>query len=216
MEATFEEWVKAVFDHPVTSPEWYWNPDLDTFCTQLGINDNLAIEFMTRLFSAPRLLSIYSELQIAQGIWFLIGEASPGKSSYALLNSEIDLASRTNCVRSMAKFFCQFVAVIAPGKANTHSDPLHIACWMWWDILPTYIGDEREHELDDSRFETISEILALSSELCQLSALHGLNHLYASYPERVQEIIDTFLDQTDNLTPRVLDYAAMARSGAGQ
>ncbi len=50
----------------------------------------------------------------------------------------------------MAKFFSEFVAVVAPGKANTQSDPLHIACWMWGDILPSYIGGERKPEFDEA------------------------------------------------------------------
>ena len=216
MGATLDTWVKAVFDHPFSEPEWYWRDDFDTFWEQIEINDTLTVEYMTRLFSAPQLLSGYSHVQVAQGLWFLIGESSPGKSAYAILNRDVALRERIDCVRAMANFFSQFVATIAPGAANTQSDPLQIACWMWWDILPTYGGDAVEPELHDACLDTMSAILSLSPELCHLSALHGLNHWYANDPERVQAIVDSFLNRAANLTPRVVQYAARARAGVGQ
>jgi hypothetical protein len=214
MGANFETWLKAVFDHPVSKPEWYWSGDFDVFWEQFGVGDKDTVEFMKHLFLKPSLLPNYSREQIAQGIWFLIGESSPGKSAYALFNRSIALGDRIDCILAMSNFFAEFIAANAPGKADTQSDPLHIACYMWWDILPGYRGEAIERELQHAYLDTLSAILSLSSELCRLSALHGLNHWHANYPERVQDIVDTFLDRAVNATPPVREYALTARVGA--
>ena len=59
----------------------------------------------------------------------------------------------------------------------------------------------------------MAEILSIRSELCQLSALHGLNHWHPSYGEKVEEIVGTFLQKTPGLTPRIIEYAGKARVG---
>jgi hypothetical protein len=52
--------------------------------------------------------------------------------------------------------------------------------------------------------------------VCQLSALHGLNHWHLYHANRVEATVDSFLQKTPGLTPRIIEYAATARSGAGQ
>jgi hypothetical protein len=59
----------------------------------------------------------------------------------------------------------------------------------------------------------MAEILTMPSELCQLSALHGLNHWHGNYSERVQGIVDSFLQRTPGLTNRIIEYAGKARVG---
>jgi hypothetical protein len=59
----------------------------------------------------------------------------------------------------------------------------------------------------------MAEVLELPSELCQLSALHGLNHWYLNYAEQVAEFVDVFLAKASNVTPRVREYASNARKG---
>jgi hypothetical protein len=217
MSATFGEWVKAAFDHPPREPEWYWDDDFDTSWDCLGITDILTVEYMTYLFLAPHQLKHYSYEQIAQGIWFLIGESSPGRSAYSLLNADVSLYERIKCVQATTNFFGEFVAPAAQGAADTQNDAFHIACWMWWDIFPTHGGPSAgELELHNACLGAMLEILSLSSELCQLSALHGLNHWHLHHAERVETIVDSFVQKTCGLTPRVIEYATQARSGMGQ
>lgn len=217
MSAPFEEWVKALFDHPVRTPQWYWDDDFDASWDCLGMTDVLTVEYMTRLFLAPHQLERYSHEQVAQGIWFLMGESSPGRSAYALLNSDVALDERISCVQAVTNFFGKFVAPAAQGAADTHNNPFHIACCMWWDIFPTYGGPNAgEPELHSACLDAMSEILLLSSEVCRLSALHGLNHWHLYHSNRVEAIVDSFLQKTTGLTPRIIDYAATARSGVGQ
>jgi len=216
MNATFSEWVKAMFDHPPSEPEWYWEDNFDGLWERLGVTDALTVEYMTQLFLAPHKIEQYSYEQIAQGIWFLMGESSPGKSAYALLNGDVILDDRINCIKAMANFFGEFVAPAAQGAADTENNPFHGACYMWWDIFPTYGGPNAgEPEFHSACLGAMSEILSLSSELCQLSSLHGLNHWHLYHAERVEAIVDSFL-QRSRLTPRIVEYASTARSGAGQ
>jgi hypothetical protein len=85
---------------------------------------------------------------------------------------------------------------------------------MWWDIFPTYgCSNAEEPKLHSACLETMAEILTIPSELCQLSALHGLNHWHLHHAEKVEALVDEFLQQAHGLTPRIIEYAAIARSG---
>jgi hypothetical protein len=217
--ATFDQWLEAVFEHPVRDREWYWEENFETYWDGLGLSDVLTIEYMTRLLLSPEQLKRYSLAQVAQGVWFLIGESSPGRSAYTLLNYDIPLSQRIDCVRAMTNFFRLFVAPAAPGRANERKDKLQGACYMWWDILPIHgeptYGDNTggEPELHCACLDTMADILTIPSELCQLSALHGLNHWHPHHPQKVEQIVDDFLQGPLSLTNRIIEYAAEARLG---
>jgi hypothetical protein len=212
--ATFEQWLEAVFNHPIREPEWYWNDDFDERWRPLGVCHALTVDYMTRTFASPDCLNAYSQEQIAQGIWFLIGESSPGRSAHSLLKSEIPLQKRIGCVDAMTNFFRAFVATVALGAADEKKNPFHIACYMWWDIFPTHgTPNAGGADLDDACLNTMAAILTIPSELCQLSALHGLNHWHLHHAEEVESIVDKFLQRKSGLTPRMVEYAATARSG---
>jgi len=213
----FMDWVKAVFDHPVAEREWYWDPQFPDWWDSLGLTDELLVAHMTALFREPSSLESYSSEQVAQGIWFLIGDSSPAQASGALVRSSVDVETRVACVRSMADFFRLFVAPSAPGRADTDSDPFHIACYMWWDIFPTWGGAHAaERELHQAGLHVMTEVLALDSELCHISALHGLNHWHMHYPEYVEAAVDRFLATGGPISATVREYAAAARKGCAQ
>jgi hypothetical protein len=222
MSVTFEQWVQNVFDHPVREPEWYWDEDFDVLWESLGLSDALTVRYLTRIFLEPYRLKRYSLDQVGQGIWFLIGESSPGEPGYALLRPEVALPERLACIQAMAEFFRNFVMPAAPGPADTNSDPFHSACFMWWDLFWHTFTDEEQRagtpELHRTCLKVLTEILNLPSELCRLSALHGLNHWHSHprYAEKVEQIVDAFLGKTPDLTPSVLEYAQKARLGLYQ
>ena len=210
---SFSEWVEEVFNHPVSGPEWYWGNDFDERWNALGLLDSLTVEYMTHLFLAPDCLHRYSLEQVAQGIWFLIGESSPAQSAHILLKSDVPLQQRIGCVDAMTNFFRAFVALASQGMADEQRNPFHTAVYMWWDIFPTYGNPSNGgNPLDCACLNTMAAVLKVPSELCQLSALHGLNHWHLHYPDKVETIVDEFL-KTNGLTPRIVEYAATARSG---
>jgi hypothetical protein len=172
---------------------------------------------MTRLFLGAERLDRYSLEQVAQGIWFLIGESSPGQLAHTLLKSNVPLQQRVGCVDAMTHFFQVFVAPAAPGAADDRKNPFHIACYMWWDIFPTCGNPNTgEADLHDACLSAMAAILIIPSELCQLSALHGLNHWHLHHAAKVESIVDAFLQKTSGLTSRMVEYAAIARSGCAQ
>ena len=117
----------------------------------------------------------------------------------------------------MLIFFRDFVAVAAPGPVETEDDPFHGACYMWWDILPIrWRQGAPEPELLSECLQVMRECLAIPSELCQISALHGLNHWHTTFPGEVEQLVDSFLAKSRNLGPRLLTYAASARGGMSQ
>lgn len=212
--ATLEEWVEAVFDHPVSKPEWYWDNGFNERWDALRLSDSVTIECTTRLFLGHDRLKTRSLEQVARGIWFLIGESWPAQPAHTLLKPDVPRHKRTACVDAMTNFFRVFVAPVAHGAADERKNPVHVACYMWWDIFPTYGGpNSGEPALHRACLDAMTAILTIPSELCQLSALHGLNHWHLHHAQRVESIVDAFLRKKSAATTRVFEYAATARSG---
>lgn len=140
MSATFEQWLEFVFNHPVLKREWYWDEDFDSRWEALELTDVLIVQYMTRVFLEPGVLAFYSLDQVEQGLWFLVGESSPGCSSKALLRHEAALLDRAACIHAMSSFFRNYILAVAP----RHFDPKGAnpgvtgAAYMWWDIFPMH------------------------------------------------------------------------------
>lgn len=217
MTVTYDVWLRTVFDHPSDGPEWFWAPDFDALWDSLELSGAVTVDYLTRLYKEPAVLRGYSLEQVAQGIWFLVGEASPAQPTHSLLDHSVLLEVRVDCVKAIASFFREFVAPMAPGEADIDGDSFHVACYMWWDIFPTWGGnDAGEHELHQACLKVMAESLRLSSELCVLSALHGLSHWHEHHDREVEQIIDTFLAGAKDLSARVHEYAASTRRGIVQ
>ena len=245
MSATFEQWLEFVFNNPVREPEWYWDEDFDRRWAALELTDTFIVRCMTQLFLHPEVLDSYSLDQVELGLWFLIGESSPGHSSEALLRRESTLSDRVACIHAISSFFRNFVVAVTgadydPKKNSVES--VKCVCSMWWDIFPmhSYIRRrvsgsirlspalmarldsntnaelrkiEIEPEIHEATLQVMTEILDLPSELCQFSALHGLGHWHSRHPERVEQIVDSFVSRHRNLRPHLLEYASNARVG---
>ncbi len=240
MSATFEQWLEFVFNNPVREPEWYWDEDFDSLWEALELPDTLIVQYMTRLFEEPDALRPYSLDQIEQGLWFLIGDSSPGHSSQALLRRKATLANRVACIHAMSGFFREFVlaatSVDFDPRDNT-AKPVECAAFMWWDIFPMRLWRpaygpplppnpeenmpphlqrkmEIEPEIHEATLRVMADVLELPSELCQFSALHGLGHWHSNHPERVEQIVDAFVTRHKDLKPHLIEYASRARLGS--
>jgi hypothetical protein len=140
----FTAWVDAVFKHPVSKPEWYWD-------------DNF-------------------------------GESSPGRLCHALIDDSVQLDTRVRCIREIYTLFRDLFAVAGNGPARHSSEPLHVACYMWWDIVPSWgVRDCPEPVIDGACLEVMTRTLEIPVEVCQIAALHGLNHWYLHHGEEVVE-----------------------------
>jgi hypothetical protein len=218
LSATFDHWLRIVFDHPAADgqPEWYWAQDFDRIWDSLELDEAVTVEYLTRLFARPDVLRTYSLDQVAQAIWFLVG-SSPAEPIRAVLHASVPLAPRVGCVEAIAIFFRDFVGPAAPGASRANEDPFHTACYMWWDLFPTWGGPAAgEPEIHHACLKTMAETLSVRSELCQLSALHGLNHWVLHHHLQVEQTIDAFLAVTPDVSPLIREYAAAARAGCAQ
>lgn len=121
------------------------------------------------------------------------------------------------CIRQIYTLFRDFFGVGCDGPSIENSDPLHMACYMWWDIFPSWgFRACRGPAIDGACLEVMVATLELRVEVCQIAALHGLNHWYLHHGSEVERAIDAFLASNVPLTSHVREYAKVARRGGSQ
>jgi hypothetical protein len=93
-EISFEEWVRFIFDHPAQERPWHWND------ANYDISDEEKIlSYLIQLFKNPTiLLEKFSEKQINQGFWFMLG---PEGFMGVLWNPNTQFSKRKQCIDSM-------------------------------------------------------------------------------------------------------------------
>ncbi|HKS71709.1 MAG TPA: hypothetical protein VJQ82_00850 [Terriglobales bacterium] len=215
MRISFDEWIKWVFDHPVTSPEWYWQGGLRTVDNPAG----QVVEFLGRLFEDPgRSTEEYSDEQLNQGLWF-IADSSCSEHISALLDEGVVLELRERCIRSMGALFEKlFAKRCSPHMASLNQigvRPLNATCYMWWDLLASATAPEDGHRLLDQTvcLEVMQNILSLSNIACQESALHGLGHWQRNFQRETRQIVEEFLLKNPQVSGELRNYALKAVMG---
>lgn len=213
-DVPFEEFLKWVFDHPVSERAWYWDESDDWW----EGSPATTVEFMTCLFEAPvAYLQNFSDAQANQGLWFLTGDSCLN-SLANLLNKGVAWPQRKRCIHSILRLFVDYFAV----RCSPHlghigepgANPLNGACYMWWDQLHTSdFGDPSNIAVNTELLLVMSQILELPHDACRESALHGLGHWQWCFTEKVAAIIDRFLTNNPNLRPELHAYALKARVG---
>jgi hypothetical protein len=212
---TFANWIRRVFDHPVTEPAWYWSSDSDTFEPEAP----QCVAHLTELFEEPEsALAPYSDAQIGQGLWYLVDDSC---SNYmcSLTEAKVDWLPRRRGIRAIGSLFTRLFASRC-SEHLSHRDekgaaPLNGLCYMWWDLFPAHgrPADSVSVQLDTEVLAVMERTLALPSTACQESALHGLGHWQRRYPRVVQEAVDHFLVRAGDLRSELRRYALCARVG---
>ncbi len=200
---SYNEWLDFIFQRSVkrdSDQAWYWQDEWE-----YKISDNgVVLDQLIRLFSnSIVLIEAYSEAQLEQGFWFLMGPA--GFSDIAW-DEKIDLRRRVGMVRAQAFIFRDLFA----------QHPLDTIVYMWWDLFESgYCCSKVPENADDAAIQeaillTLGDILGMEPWHCVCSALHGLNHL--GHP-RVAEFINYFLATKQGLDEDVISYALLCREG---
>jgi hypothetical protein len=205
---TFEEWVRAFFDRPEG-----WDPyDAEDLPESLDNGEMVALS--TQLFlNAPKVLARFSDAQVNQGFWALLGAGQP--YMLALLDPHLELSPRTDCVRAIETVFTGVFAKRCDeslASCDDDSNPLNSACYMWWDIFPPGPSPI----VNRPALEVMRRTLDLPHAACQESALHGLGHWRSCCPDNVEAIISGFLKKGKARRPELIDYAEHARLGMVQ
>lgn len=226
--ATFEEWVDFVFDHPVPeSPsyagfaasddddddddgdpgdgdEWYWDDDL-----AVEVTPALQVRYMTRLFREPELLlERFSEAQVEQGFWFISGPGGEEHFRDYLWDPDVSWIDRRACILATCSLYERLFT-----KADLETIP-----FMFWDCLAheyefgfrTPSHDAEDARVQDAMFEALSRILRQDDDVAVHAALHGLFHLaHRGGPA----LIRAFLAERPDLDEETVEYAHQVLRG---
>lgn len=214
----FDEWVKYLFDRPVTDPAWYWNDDP---LTELPAAKY--IEFGTRLFSnAGTLLRPYSDGQVYHGLYRIISN-SVSNDIFALKDADVPLQRRLDFLKAILALnrdcfdvrctqHLSHLDQVTPAEVS----PLNASCYMWWDIFIIY-GDRDDVSLDPLNracIDVMAASLPLSNIAVKEGALHGLGHFSLYYPDECRRIIGSFLSTSkSDIPPALVTYALYATEG---
>ena len=206
------KWIEHVFDHPVTDPAWHWAPDAPEWD---GPPAQVATDIAETFEHSGRFLARFSDEQLNQGFWFLV---SSSEFMYALVDPGVPSASRLRALRSFVPLFEQVMAA----RCSSHlshldekgANPLNLACYMWWDILPIHGCPEEpaRADFDGEVLAVLRLLLAIPHDACRESALHGISEWSIHYPQ-VSGMVDDFLARTPNLRPELASYAQRAKVG---
>lgn len=210
----FEQWVRYLFEHPVSDPAWHWDDDSE----EVKLASERLIAYTTRLFiESEECLAPFSDEQVDQGLWFLAGEATT--DLYALGEEEVPLAARLDCIRAISVLY-EKCFVRRCSEHLSHTDragvcPLNTICYMWWDVFPLRGAPDEplRREVDEACLSAMERALSLRSIACQESALHGLGHWVSEYKERCEEIIGAFINSNQEHRPELRNYAMKAIEG---
>jgi hypothetical protein len=213
LDNDFESFVKHVFDHEVSSQQWYFGDDVNLW---LG-DPTQSVEYMTRLFSEPvERLSAFTDAQLDQGFWYLL---SIGGIMSELNNEAVPLKSRVACIESFAPLFAKlFKQRCTPHLGHLSqedSGELNSSCYMWWDIMPLYPQSKLASikACEEVALVVMEEIGNIDSIACKESALHGLGHWNSYYPDQVKLIIKKFILKNKSISADLLLYAESAAIG---
>ena len=214
MHARYQEWLKHVFDHPVTSPEWHFDEDAPAFIA--GAAD--VVHLMADTFrNSGRDLAGFTDTQVDQGLWYL---ASFSASNYfgELQDGATPLRRRILAIKSILSLYQDCFRPRCTETLGHLDEPgaseLNSICYMFWDVGPlTCLADAPDRiKLEDAVFETLEAVLAIPHRACRESAFHGLGEMSHASPDRVREVVGRFL-ACANIDEPLRAYASNAREG---
>lgn len=215
VNATHEEWINFVFDHPHTEKPLLSREDFADW----ALPSSETVDYLFKTFEeADALLKRFSEDQVGDGFWYI-----SSKTACTLWDDSVPLVTRQKAARSMRKLYSDcFAARCAPLLLHLNDSgdhPLNGTCYMWWDLMRDFTPID-EWPKNSTRKQINNEFLAvmefalgLESVACQESALHGLGHWAEYCPDRVQEIIDRFIMGNPSANPNIIKYSWSAREG---
>jgi hypothetical protein len=212
VSASFEEWIKHVFDHPRETDGWWWDEDAIDWAMPA---EETAIFLRETFERAGTVLKPFNDGQVASGLRY-ISNPSCSDIPFVLKNDSVSLADRRSAMRSLQKLYSDcFARRCLPVLSHLNEgidSPLNGVCYMWWDPFPFHGNDRNEgwQEIDAECLGVMEFALGLESDACRESALHGLG-AWDENRDGIKHIIDRFLDLHSHARPELLDYARKAR-----
>jgi hypothetical protein len=216
MHSRYIDWLKYVFDRPATANGWCFDvDDLEPFEAE----PSELVKLVTCTFeNCGRDLSPYSNDQLRYGLSYILDNGA-SDVVFSLMSEDVPAELRVKALGSLKHVYSEmFERRCAPvlGHINeSGGNALNYICYMLWDVSPLSYW---ERARDRSIFyravcDVLEHSLQSSNRACGESGLHGLGHVFSSYPERVEQIIDGFLRKAPNRAPELRQYAEAARRG---
>jgi hypothetical protein len=217
----FEDWVRYVFDRPVTQPQWWFQDDVEL----VNLKPAVFIEYCTKLFrESGKRLAGYPDGQVNDGLYYII---SPGASDeiFALKDASVPFEAKVeflkvifilygDCFEPRCTPHLSHLDHVSKGTL-VHVSPLNSICYMWWDIFVIY-GERKDpsvEPLNRACLAVMEKTLTLSNIATLEGALHGLGHFGIYYKEECERIIDEFSARRKDISEELRRYALAAGSG---
>ena len=218
----YRQWIDEVFN---------WEPNIPE--QSVGIQGQMSPDETLLLISqtfehAGKDLATFSDIQIANGIDFMINEVN--EPLYAVYDARVPLALRRRTIASFVPLYRDLFAVRCDNcQVDNASNPLNTLCYMLWDAGALTLdglkqrNDPEANVLCESFMDVLETILFLPHTACQESALHGLGHSIIScnddrerfpksYRSKMIDMINRYLRQK-GIGSRLLKYAKQAKTG---
>lgn len=212
--------LRYLFDRPVVArshAEWYWNSDEPAF-------DATRLEWtriQTVLFANAGVdLALYNDEQVGMGLAYVMNN-SFSDVPFAAIHESVPLEEAMRMMHAMPELWRQ---CIGPRLADVHgpigasSGRLGYACYMWFDVWPTFWNVRREPRWQEAVWRVLSEMLKVPCREVQIAALHGIGHTVRDL-DRQEEInltVKTFIRSLDVSDQELKNYAELARQGLVQ
>jgi hypothetical protein len=211
---TYQEFATFLFDRSTGLKEWYFAEDF--LPPTLEASDQ--VDFATKVFqNAEYYANKFTETQWSLAHNYLINSTC-SYTAYSYFDTSVADSARISLLESMQNVFDTVFQKRCTGTASgEHAVPgtYNYICHMWWHVLPRH-GIPRDSLLESSDqviLSVLRKTLSLSNLACKRSALHGLGHWHAAYPDLVEQIISQY---STHIPPALASYADSAKSGRVQ
>lgn len=213
-ELSFEEWfgILSSFD----SDEDRWNADERMHDQQ---PERIATYLERLLIDSKALCFDIPPVRLSHMIQFFHGVC--GSYWHDVRDKRVQKSQQVATVNALSHFYvdtldrvCDNFGV-APADGTQNLDELDGTVYMMWDMdcLEGAAMFPGEEHLVDPIFHVLETCLGCKSVACQLSGLHGLNHLEHYHPDRVHTLIKRYLREERAAKPWLNSYARDAMHG---
>lgn len=214
----YAEWLKFVFDRPLTPNGWYFDldePDFD------GSETEIAELVACTLENCGRDLAGYSAEQLYHGLSYIFSNAC-SNTVFALIDESVPIELRLRAIAAIKALYRDcFASRCAPVLCyldEPGANALNPVCYMLWDMSPLghWEGRPNKEVFYSAIVGVMEEALASDNPACVESALHGLGHAQPYFTDGIVEVISAFQRRNVYVAARLKDYAQYARSGCVQ
>ena len=216
--ALYASMVSYLFDRPAPvdgQQEWYWDIDEPVFeASPLEWTQLQSVLFA----NAGRDLVSFDNEQVGMGLNYVMNNAV-SMVPFAATDPTVPVDEAMRMMSAMPQLWS---GCIGPRLASLHSPigsieggRLAFACYMWFDIWPTFHSVRHVECWRDAVWEVLRSMLNVPCRDVQIAALHGIGHHVHHLDRRIviDETIAAFTRRLGADDDELRNYAEAARQG---